>query len=153
MRIIRLEVMSWRTNAVLAQIALLLYLETVEWVDLYPWNDIRSGNGQAGLDLFLGAALAFGAVATWRRWRLPMVVALAGISIWTILRIMTWWIPYFRGASPAWQRVYTHNFAATTHLFAPQGIHLPPDANHLVLQVLLAAALVSLAGALRRQTK
>ncbi len=35
---------------------LFLYYQVIEWVNLFPWNDIRRGNGQASLDLIMGGS-------------------------------------------------------------------------------------------------
>lgn len=123
---------NWRVAAVAAQLLLLLYFDVIEWVDPFPWNDIRRGNDQAGLDVFLGVALAVGIVAVWRGWGAVLYGAIGVHLIWALLQIVSWWIPYVRGASPMWQRVYARNFAVTTHRMTPHGTHVRPDASRLV---------------------
>lgn len=131
-----------------AQIVLLLYFELIEWVNLFPWNDIRHGNGQAGLDIFLGVVLLAGTIASVRRWKPLLWVAFVVYVIWMALQIVSWWVPYIRGASAGWQQVYLHNFSQTIQWLPRSGTHLPPDAAHLVLQVLILWALCGVGFAL-----
>lgn len=63
--------------------------------------------------------------------------------IWFGLQLATWWLPYLFGASPAWADVYGRVFAQQTQVLPRWGAHLPPDAMHLTLQVLLVGVLVS----------
>ena len=128
--------------AVTSQLLLLIYLETVEWINLFPWNDVRNGNGQEVLDVVLGILIAGAVVATWLRWRPGMLVAILLYVVWMGLQIVTFWVPWVRGATPHWQRIYEANFAQTTQWFSRAGTHLPPDANHFVLQLILVVALI-----------
>jgi hypothetical protein len=71
-----------------------------------------------------------------------MVIALLAYVGWLVLQIMTFWIPYVQGASPRWARVHAANFAQTVQWLPTKGNHLPPDASHFVLQLLLVVAIV-----------
>jgi hypothetical protein len=133
-----------------SQLLLLVYLEVVEWVPLFPWNDIRRGNGQEGLDVALGILMAAAIFATARRWRFGMVGAVGLYTLWLGLQITTFWTAYIGGASPGWQRIYAANFAATVQWLPRWGTHLPPDANHFVLQLVLLVAFVTTAVATAR---
>lgn len=44
----------WTRLSLVSQIVLLVYLEAIEWIDLFPWNNIRHGNDQQALDIALG---------------------------------------------------------------------------------------------------
>ncbi|HEY8174235.1 MAG TPA: hypothetical protein VIF32_00955 [Gemmatimonadaceae bacterium] len=133
--------------AIIAQAFLLVYLEVIEWVDMFPWNDVRRGNGQAGLDVALGLVMAIAIFATYRRWRVGMIGAVLVYAAWLGLQITTFWTAYIGGASAHWQRIYAANFAQTIQWLPRWGTHLPPDASHFVLQILLAVALVTTAAA------
>jgi hypothetical protein len=126
-----------------------LYLQLVEWVDLGPWNNFVDGsNGQEQVDLLLGVLTVILAAALWRGGRVAALGAVAAIGAWAVLQIATWWVPYIQGASPAWQRTYALWFADNVQMLPGDATHLPPDANHLVLHILIAVALVySLAAA------
>jgi hypothetical protein len=135
--------MAPHRRAALAVLALGVYLQAVEWIDLHPWNDVRTGNGQEMLDLLL-APLTVAAVAwlwTSRRW--ACVAMSAALLVWAGLQVTTWWSPYVWGASEGWRRVYDRWFAGTVQWLPSDGVHLPPDANHLVLQALIVLALAS----------
>lgn len=117
------------------------YLQLVEWVSLFPWNDIRRGNGQEGLDLILAVATVVLAFGLWRRWRVVSIVAAVALAGWAWLQATTWWVPYAAGASPGWARVYGRWFGETVSVLPRWGDHLPPDANHLTLHILILTAL------------
>ena len=116
------------------------YLQVVEWVNLFPWNDIRSGNGQESLDLIL-AGVTLGLVFwLWFGGRLPAATAALGLAVWAALQATTWWIPYFTGASREWKLVYARWFDDTVSILPRTVENLPPDANHLVLHALILIA-------------
>jgi len=124
---------------------LFVYYQVIEWVNLFPWNDISGGNGQASLDLIVAALLAVLILATWRRFRWVMVIGVGLYALWTWLQIDSWWMPYFRGASPNWENIYARFFGETIKWLPSDSSHLSPDASHIVLQMLILAALVSTA--------
>lgn len=130
-------------TSVVSQAILLGYLGIIEWVNLYPWNDIRRGNGQEVLDIVLGVVMLACIAATARRLRTGVIVASVVYLAWLGLQITTFWIPYVNGASPRWQRIHAANFAQTVQWLPTSGTHLPPDASHFVLQLLLVVALVT----------
>lgn len=134
---------KWLRAAFVFQAALLAYLEVVEWIDLYPWNDIRRGNGQEMLDIVLGVVMVAALAATYFRWRPGLFGAAALYAVWLGLQVWTFWIPYVFGASEKWARIHAANFAETIQWLPTYGDHLPPDANHFVLQIVLTAALIT----------
>jgi hypothetical protein len=64
-------------------------------------------------------------------------------SVWMALQIMSWWVPYALGATDSQVQHYQRVFGQSTQLLPSFGRHLPPDGLHLVLQILLAAVLLS----------
>jgi len=123
-------------RAAIALLMLGVYLEGMEWVDLYPWNNIRGGNGQETLDYIIAGVVIALAAWLWRGGRVPALVSAALTAAWTWLQISTWWLPYIEGASPGWKRVYVKWFANCVQILPASPNHLPPDANHIVLQLL-----------------
>ena len=121
--------------------ALVAYLPRVEWVDLYPWNDVRHGNGQESLDLVLALVTLALAAGLWVGGRVVPLMALMLLGAWAWLQAISWWNRYLQGASPGWRRVYAHWFAGTIQALPGDATHLPPDASHLVLQILILVAL------------
>lgn len=118
------------------------YLQLVEWVDLFPWNDLSKGNGQEKLDIAILGCQAL--VAFWfvRQRVSLMVVGWLAYVVWLYLQVVSWWRPYLFGGrvvGPNW-------YFAKTYKFLPQIDQRPtPDADHVVLQILLLAVLVSAA--------
>jgi hypothetical protein len=129
------------SGAVAALIALLVYLEMIEWVDLFPWNDIRGGNGQAALDIALGVVLSLLIVGVWWRKIFAAVAAALFCAIWLWLQIETWWVAYLLGASPGWKHVYARVFSSTVKILPADADHPAPDAAHLILHMLIVLAL------------
>lgn len=126
--------------AVACQLLTAGYLQLVEWVSLYPWNDLSKGNMQEKMDFaILGVQLL---IAFWfiRRNLWLMGLGWAAYAAWLLLQIESWWRPYLLGGrtvGPNW-------YFAHTYKFLPAIENRPtPDANHVVLQLLLVIVLVT----------
>ena len=78
-----------------------------------------------------------------RGWRWLMWLQVGSYSAWMALQIVSWWVPYVFGATDSQVEHYQKVFGQATQLLPSFGRHLPPDGMHLVLQILLAAVLVS----------
>lgn len=78
-----------------------------------------------------------------RRLRWLMWMQVAFYSVWMALQIKSWWVPYAFGATDSQVQRYQRVFGQSTQLLPSFGRHLPPDGLHLVLQILLAAVLLS----------
>ncbi|HWA03471.1 MAG TPA: hypothetical protein VG819_08080 [Rhizomicrobium sp.] len=139
----RTSAMHNSRRAAIAMLVLGLYLEAMEWIDLYSWNNIRGGNGQESLDYILAGIFAVLVILLWRGGRIAALLALAFTALWGWLQISTWWIPYIQGASPGWKKTYAHWFAECVQILPATPDRLPPDANHVVLQVLVLIAFVA----------
>jgi len=148
------------------QIALALYMQLISWVPLGRWNyqpccapgleQLRRGTLSASDGLMMVAFLLPVAVfwlGARRDWRWAMVLSLLPIGVWLGLQIWTWWPPYLFGASEHWSRVYARAFAESTPILPRWDNHLPPDAAHFVLQVLLAGSMATGTRAVLRQLR
>ncbi len=135
---------DWTRISFFFQGILFIYYQVIEWVDLFPWNDIRRGNGQESLDLIVALVLGIFIMATWRRLRWVMTVGIGLYGLWVWLQIDSWWVPYLRGASPAWKRTYDRFFSETINFLPSDGIHLSPDACHMLLQVLILGSFITI---------
>jgi len=125
---------------VAAQLLCAAYLQFIEWVPVFPWNDLAQGNGQEALDgilvvVQLGIAAGF---AYRRRW--AMALGLALYAGWLGLQVDSWWRPYLFGGrtvGPGW-------YFARTYKFLPAIDDRPtPDAAHVVLQVSLVLVIIT----------
>ena len=157
--------MSYRT-ALGWQIALAAYMQAISWIPLGRWN--YQPCCATGLEQLRRGTLSWSDALTALAFLLPvlifwfgarrdsawaMVLSLLIVGVWLGLQLWTWWPPYVFGASEQWARVYDRAFAASTRILPRWGNHLPPDAEHFVLQVLLAGSVVSGTVAELRQTR
>jgi hypothetical protein len=126
--------------AVVCQLVAAGYLQLVEWVDLFPWNDLSKGNGQEMLDVVLLAVQLLIAFWYYRQWLWLMCLGWMSYAVWLYLQWVGWWQPYLFGGrvvGPNW-------YFAKTYKFLPQIDQRPtPDADHVVLQLCLVAVLFS----------
>ena len=120
-----------------------IYLQAVEWIDMFPWNNVKNGNGQETMDLLLAVGFVILIVWLWVGRKLAAFITSLALSFWLWLQIQTWWIPYFNGATDHWERVYLNWFSETTQFMQVTENHYPPDANHLLLQALIVLCLLS----------
>jgi hypothetical protein len=148
------------------QIALAVYMQLISWIPLGHWNYqpccapglelLRQGAlswiDAVGTGAFLLPLILFRLGVRWQR-RWMMWFSLLAITIWLGLQLWTWWPPYVFGASQRWTEVYGRAFAGSTPILPRWGNHLPPDAMHIVLQVLLSGAAATGIMALLRQPK
>jgi hypothetical protein len=136
--------------AVATQLVAAGYLQLVEWVDLFPWNDLSKGNAQERLDVILLVAQLVVAACFYRRWLVAMCIGWVAYAGWLYLQVVSWWKPYLlvgRSVGPNW-------YFARTYKFLPQiGERPTPDADHIVLQLLLLAVLITGAVAIVRQVR
>ncbi len=129
--------------AAVTQAALALYLQIIEWVDLFPWNNVRGGNGQEAFDITIGAVQAGLILAAWKGMRSSLAAGAALYAIWLILQVRAWWMPYLWGASEDRMRHYARWFGETYKFLPPIGDHPIPDAAHVLLQIWIVTALAA----------
>src|SRR5258707_9516892 len=91
---------GWLKWALISQAALAVYLQVVEWIPLGRWNNITNGNGQELLDIMIAVLQMVILLFYWKRWRWSMLCGIVLYGFWFYLEVCSWWIPYFRGASP-----------------------------------------------------
>jgi len=126
--------------AVAAQLFCAAYLQFIEWVPVFPWNDLSHGNGQELLDVALAVVQMAVAVGFWLRSRAVMGVGLASYGYWMYLQLDSWWRPYVFGG----RQVGPNWYFARTYKFLPAIDSRPtPDAAHIVLQATLLLVLVT----------
>ena len=148
--------MTWLRASLVVQAILALYFQLIAWLPLGRWNyqpgfvplGVEAARGHASAqDILLTAAFALPFLvfwlAYWKGWRWLMWIGTLGYASWLALQIKTWWVAYAFGASDSWVRTYQRVFSQSTQLLPSSGRHLPPDGMHLVIQLLLAATVVS----------
>jgi hypothetical protein len=126
--------------AVASQLLCACYLQFIEWIPLFPWNNLAYGNKQEVLDgvlAILQLAFAIG-FAYHKRW--VMAPALVGYGVWLALQVYSWWLPYLFGG----RKVGPNWLFARTHKFLPAiGDRPTPDAAHVVLQSTLVLVIIT----------
>jgi len=148
------------------QVALAVYVQLIMWVPLGRWNyqpccapalellsrgTLTASDALAALVYVLPAAVFWLGARRDSRW--VMSLSVLAVGAWLALQIWTWWPAYLFGASEHWSRVYARAFAESTPILPRWGNHLPPDAAHFVLQVLLAGSVATGTMALLSQAR
>jgi hypothetical protein len=144
---------GWQRTTVRVQLALLVYLQLCAWLPITAWNGQHDFDVPDVMYLAMGvlqALFAFG-FARWNRWLVG--IGLVGYLAWLYLQIDGWWIPYVAGYSPGGRAFYAKYFAETWKPLPSWGDHLAPDAMHVILQVLIVAAIATALLAIYGRTK
>ena len=127
--------------AAILAIALAIYLVVTDWVDLAPWNNIEDLPRRQ--KLLISATnytpLVFIAFAVLQDSRLLAGLALFVGVVDLLLHLAYWWLPYFRGASEADRAERARMFGGTTTFLPAIDDHPIPNAQHVVVGVLMSA--------------
>ena len=136
--------LRWFKAALVLQILLVGYWLTMAAVPVVPWNDLKAAPIDAAairnLALILLPLLAF-SLCFATGIQLVAAIAVVGYGVYLVWNLWIWWKPFALGASPAWQAHYEAVYANTLKVLPAFGKHIPPDAQTLTLQILLAATL------------
>lgn len=145
--------LRWFQAALLLQVVLLGYWLAIELVAMPPWNDLAA----RPVDYGLRETVALNALPRLALMALFVVgiralaaVTVAGYSVDLAIQLWHWWKPYVLGADANWYGTYVTLYANTTTILPAEGLHLPPDAQHLVLQLLTLTTLGATAMAVAR---
>ncbi|RSN01817.1 hypothetical protein DMB42_37215 [Nonomuraea sp. WAC 01424] len=136
------------TVAITVPLVWLAWLAVVDWVPLFPLNDLHSGNAKGRL---LAAAINYpfplliaGGVAVHRTWSLVAATALCVLVVAGHVR--SWWLPYFGPATPEQRELYLREYSRTWKVLPTAGHGVVIDVQHMVVGVLsllmLAATIV-----------
>jgi hypothetical protein len=133
--------MDSSTLAAAFAIALAAYLLITDWVDLAPWNKVDdlpvrqklllSATNYTPL-LFIAAAVLVGGGG------LVVLALLVGL-VDLAMHVAYWWLPYLRGASAEQLAERAQLFGGTTTFLPTIGNHPIPNAQHVVVGILMAA--------------
>lgn len=130
------------------------YLWLIAWLPLGNWNrqndenllpQLLEGKGLHMDDVFALAFVTAPALLFWLGYRYRAfwfaLAALAVDAFWAFMQIQSWWIPYVFGTHEPWQLKYAQG--PTTKVLPSFGNHVAPDGMHLMIHVLLAAAMTA----------
>jgi hypothetical protein len=117
---------------------LFLYYEVYRWVPLGKWNwqfKFPVINDQFYPDLIIGLLLIWFAWSFATRRTVGMWTAAALLTLWVVIHLFDWWIPYARSLPQNIGRY--HFYQQRTQVLPALGHHYPPDGGHAVLDFIL----------------
>jgi hypothetical protein len=136
--------MSMHSINVLLPLLFLLYQIMIDFVDLYPFNDIQSKDKRLRKYEVLGnyPPLLLIALCFYLESTISHVIGLALTAIIFIMHLFTWWFPYWFGFPVRVKDDYVRYFSKTYKFLPPIRDHIVPDAEHCGVGVLLLATLI-----------
>jgi hypothetical protein len=122
-------------------VVLAAYLLITDWVDLAPWNNVDDLpiRQKALISLANYSPLLFIAFAVAQPSRLLVGLALIVGVIDLVMHVAYWWLPYLRGATDAERAERARLFGGTTKFLPSIGDHPIPNAQHVVVGLLMVA--------------
>jgi hypothetical protein len=121
-------------------VALAAYLLITDWIDLAPWNKVDDLPVRQKLLISVAnyTPLLVIAVAVVLGGGLVVLALLVGV-VDLAMHVAYWWLPYLRGASPEQLAEREQLFGGTTTFLPAIGSHPIPNAQHVVVGILMAA--------------
>ena len=123
------------TLAVLMPLLWLGWLVLIDWVPLFPLNDLRADNARQRL---IAAAanypvplLIAGAIALHRTWSLAAALALCLLCL--AGHLWSWWVPYLGFGTAAQREVYERDYRRTWKILPTTGRAVVIDVQHMVV--------------------
>jgi hypothetical protein len=126
------------------QLAHLAYHQVTTLVDFYPFNNIRCYTRREMLieASVNGVLLLIPPFAFVLQHRVLMGIGTGIYAVLFLGEIVTWWVPYFRGASEKWQGIYDRIFHETWRVLPPRGRNPVPNLEHTILHSLTLTSLI-----------
>ena len=132
------------TLTLVSQTLLLLFHQATTLFDLYPFNNVRPYTLKERLVeccvngiLMAAPVLGFALQLKWL-----MAASLVIYPVLLIGEYLSWWRPYFFGASEGWQKVYDHLFKNTIVVLPGIKNNPVPNLEHTVLHLLTLVATI-----------
>jgi hypothetical protein len=121
------------------------YLLVTDWVSLAPWNNVEDLPVRQKVLISVAnyTPLLFIAFAITEPSRILAVLAIVVGVIDLLMHVAYWWVPYLRGASEAQKAEHAKLFGSTTTFLPAIGDHPIPNAQHVVVGVLMLAMVVT----------
>jgi hypothetical protein len=126
--------------ACISQFIFYFYWLTTEWVDFFPWNDIRSAKREDQIKgtIFHSSMMiiCFASFLSGIKWL--MGIAVIWFTVLLTIEILNWVVPYLFGVHPAEidKEIYAEHFSKTYRFLPPIKDHNIIDAQHVVVIVL-----------------
>ncbi len=137
--------MDWTATATIAPLTLVFYFFIVDWINLFPWNNVSAMTLQEKLlnSLANSMPLLFVSVAFLKHDRELMLGALVIVLLYVILHIISRWIPYFFGASEEQCQEHQRMFGKTITILPPIKNNPIPNVGHMIAGIYILILLVS----------
>jgi hypothetical protein len=122
-------------------VALAAYLLVTDWIDLAPWNNVEDVPVRQKLLISLAnyAPLFLIAFAIAQPSRILVGLALVVGLVDLAMHVAYWWLPYLRGATDEHNQEHARMFGGTTTFLPAIGANPIPNAQHVVVGILMAA--------------
>lgn len=137
--------MNWYIVSIITPLLLTIYLVIIDFVDLYPFNDVSKHTANdRKLEVLLNyplpliAALGNWYGATWSK----SIAIFIGV-LFLLGNIISWWVPYFFGCSEKQREHYEESFAQTIKILPPIKDHPIPNAEHMPVALFIIVWLIS----------
>jgi hypothetical protein len=133
--------MDASTMAAAFALALAAYLLITDWVDLAPWNKVDDLPVRQKLLISVAnyTPLLFVAVAVLLGGGVLGVLAVLVGVVDLAMHVAYWWLPYLRGASAEQLTERKQLFGGTTTFLPAIGNHPIPNAQHVIVGILMTA--------------
>jgi hypothetical protein len=117
------------------------YLIVTDWIDLAPWNNVEDMPTRQKVLISLAnyTPLLFIAFAISQANVVFVLLAVIVGGIDLIMHVAYWWLPYIRGATAEHVQEHARMFGGTTSFLPAIGDHSIPNAQHVVVGLLMVA--------------
>ena len=125
------------------------YLLVTDWINLAPWNNVEDLPVRQKVLISVAnyTPLLFIAFAITQPSRILAVLALVVGGIDLLMHVAYWWLPYLRGATDAERAERARMFGGTTTFLPPIANHPIPNAQHVVVGLLMMTMVATSVGA------
>jgi len=137
--------MNLLAAALALQLVHLVYHQVTTLFDFFPFNGVRFSSRreqhiESAVNLVLMGFPPLGFML-----RVPFLMELGVVCYFVTLggECATWWAPYFFGASPKWQEIYSRVQGRTITVIPRHGKNPTPNLEHLILMALTLATAVT----------
>jgi hypothetical protein len=136
--------LNLHTLTYLMPLFFLLYQIIIDFVPLFPFNDVQSRDKRLRLYEVLGnyPPLLVIALCFYLDNNISIWIGFAFTSIIMVMHLFAWWIPYFFGFPKNVRSDYNKYFSRTYKFLPPIKDHIIPDAEHVGVGILLATTLI-----------
>lgn len=119
-------------------VILVIYLLIIDFVDLYPFNDVAKHKAHdRKAELFNYLLISAGALFGWSGLYPLQIAAFLIAAACVIGHLFAWWVPYFFGHYNSYcKEEYEHQFSSTIKILPPIKDHPIPDLEHLPVGLL-----------------